>query len=192
MMGIAFIGAVAGRVDRVAKGASEKVLLEKVRKQISKKFGSKGGTVVESNMAVIREGMDAAQRVDYEKPAFAKIDAKPAPIMLRNVSLSASMCQPDGASACGGLFDREYYSDVVATPFREGTIAEAPVLPGTGLFMPAGTAGSKDKGLFRRSVPVFNADLCTGCMECTLVCPDAAIPNSVNSTRLMVSARVSN
>lgn len=39
MMGIAFTGAVAGRVDRVAKGASEKVLLEKVRKQISKKFG---------------------------------------------------------------------------------------------------------------------------------------------------------
>ena len=190
MMGIAFIGAVAGRVDRVAKGASEKVLLEKVRKQISKKFGSKGGTVVESNMAVIREGMDAAQRVDYEKPAFAKIDAKPAPIMLRNVSLSASMCQPDGASACGGLFDREYYSDVVATPFREGTIAEAPVLPGTGLFMPAGTAGSKDKGLFRRSVPVFNADLCTGCMECTLVCPDAAIPNSVHEIHELLLAGI--
>lgn len=180
MMGIAFIGAVAGHVDRVAAGASAKAILEKIRKQISKKFGSKGGAVIEGNMEVIRDGIELTKKVAYDAPAFAKIDARPAPIALRNVSLSASMCQPAGSSGCGGLFDREYYNDMVATPFREGTIAEAPVLPGTGLFMPTGTAGSKDKGLFRRSVPVFNPDLCTGCMECALVCPDAAIPNTVH------------
>lgn len=179
MMGIAFIGAVAGHVKQVSAGASAKAILEKVRKQIAKKFGTKGSAVVEGNMEVIREGIEATVRVDYNKPAFTKIDAKPAPIVLRNVSLSASMCQPEGASACG-LFDREYFNDMIATPFREGTIAEAPVLPGAGLFMPAGTAGSKDKGLFRRNVPLFNPDLCTGCMECTLVCPDAAIPNTVH------------
>ena len=179
MMGIAFIGAVAGHVQQVAAGASPKAILEKVRKQIAKKFGSKGAAVVEGNMDVIQEGIEATVRVDYDQPALRKIDAKPAPIALRNVSLSASMCQPDGASACG-LFDREYFNDMVATPFREGTIAEAPVLPGAGLFMPAGTAGSKDKGLFRRSVPLFDPESCTGCMECTLVCPDAAIPNTVH------------
>ena len=179
MMGIAFIGAVAGHVPQVSAGTSAKAILEKIRKQIAKKFGTKGGAVVEGNMEVIEEGIEATVRVDYNQPAFTKIDAKPAPITLRNVSLSASMCQPEGASGCG-LFDREYFNDMIATPFREGTIGEAPVLPGTGLFMPAGTAGSKDKGLFRRSVPLFNPDLCTGCMECTLVCPDAAIPNSVH------------
>ncbi len=179
MMGIAFIGAVAGHVKQVSAGASAKTILEKIRKQIAKKFGTKGGAVVEGNMEVIEEGIEATVRVDYSKPAFTKIDAKPAPITLRNVSLSASMCQPEGASGCG-LFDREYFNDMIATPFREGTIGEAPVLPGSGLFMPAGTAGSKDKGLFRRSVPLFNPDLCTGCMECALVCPDAAIPNTVH------------
>jgi pyruvate-ferredoxin/flavodoxin oxidoreductase len=69
---------------------------------------------------------------------------------------------------------------MIAAPFREGTIGEAPVLPGTGMFIPAGSAAWKDKGLFRRDVPEFIADLCTGCMECTLVCPDAAIPNTVH------------
>ncbi|MDR2112383.1 MAG: 2-oxoacid:acceptor oxidoreductase family protein, partial [Candidatus Accumulibacter sp.] len=179
MMGIAFIGAVAGHVPQVTAGASAEAILEKVKKQITKKFGTKGAAVVEGNMEVIREGIEATRRVDYDQPALREIDAKPAPIMLRNVSLSASVCQPGGASVCG-LFDREYFDDMIARPFREGSIGEAPVLPGTGLFMPAGSAGSKDKGLFRRSVPLFNPDLCTGCMECTLVCPDAAIPNTVH------------
>ena len=180
MMGIAFIGAVAGHVKEVAGHASPKSMLEKIRKQIAKKFGSKGDAVVEGNMAVIREGIDSTRKVDYESASFAKIDAKPAPIPLHNVSLSASMCQTAESGGCAGMFDREYFDEMIAKPFREGTIAEAPVLPGTGLFMPAGTAASKDKGLFRRAVPLFNPDLCTGCMECTLVCPDAAIPNSVH------------
>lgn len=180
MMGIAFIGAVAGHVKQVSAGATANAILEKIRKQIAKKFGSKGGAVVEGNMAVIREGVEATCKVDYASAAYLKIDARPAPIPLHNVSLSASMCQTAGSSGCGGLFDREYFDDMIAKPFREGTIAEAPVLPGTGMFMPAGTAGSKDKGLFRRAVPNFNPDLCTGCMECALVCPDAAIPNTVH------------
>jgi pyruvate-ferredoxin/flavodoxin oxidoreductase len=189
MMGIAFIGAVAGHVKQVSAGATSKVILEKIRKQIAKKFGGKGGAVVEGNMAVIREGVEATRKVDYAAPAFVKIDSRPAPIALHNVSLSASMCQSSGSSECGGLFDRDYFDDMIARPFREGTIAEAPVLPGTGLFMPAGTAGSKDKGIFRRAVPLFNADLCTGCMECALVCPDAAIPNTVHDLhQLMLTA----
>ncbi len=180
MMGIAFIGAVAGHVHQVSAGAAPDVILDKVRQQISKKFGAKGAAVIDGNMAVIREGIEATRMVDYDLAAFTGIEARPAPIAIRNVSLSASMCQSAGSSACGGMFDREYYDDMVLNPFRDGSIGEAPVLPGTGLFMPAGTAGSKDKGLFRRTVPEFKADLCTGCMECALVCPDAAIPNVVH------------
>ncbi|MFT3847927.1 MAG: 4Fe-4S binding protein [Propionivibrio sp.] len=57
--------------------------------------------------------------------------------------------------------------------------------------MPAGSAGSKDKGLFRRTVPVFDPDLCTGCMECSLVCPDAAIPNSVHDIHELLLTGIS-
>jgi pyruvate-ferredoxin/flavodoxin oxidoreductase len=179
MMGIAFIGAIAGHVDRVSADA----ILEKIRQQILKKFGAKGGAVVDGNMAVIREGIEATHRVDYESAALFDADAdgvKSAPIMLRNAALSASMCNTTGTTSCNGLFDREYYDDMIGVHFRDGSIGEAPVLPGTGLFIPAGTAAAKDKGLFRRSVPEFKADLCTGCIECALVCPDAAIPNTVH------------
>ena len=171
MMGIAFIGAVAGHVPQVAGGASEEAILEKVRQQIAKKFGGKGGAVTDGNMAVIREGIEATQKVDYESKAFVLMDAKPAPIQIYSAALSANQCQSAGPSGCAGMFDAQYYEDMVLKPFRDGSIGEAPVLPGTGLFMPAGSAGAKDKGLFRRTVPEFKADLCTGCMECALVCP---------------------
>jgi pyruvate-ferredoxin/flavodoxin oxidoreductase len=180
MMGIAFIGAVAAHVDRVAAGAPADEILEKVRKQIDKKFGRKGEAVVEGNMAVIREGIEATRTVEYDTPTFLEIDDHPAANPLLTVSLSASMCPSTTASRAAGLFDPDYYEDLAARPFREGTIGEAPVLPGIGLFMPAGTAAAKDKGMFRRTVPQFHADLCTGCMDCSLVCPDAAIPNTVH------------
>ena len=190
MMGIAFIGAVCGHVDRIVADASRDAILTKIRQLLSKKFGSKGAAVVESNMEVIKEGLEATQAIDYMAPKFAAIEAKPAPKTTRTVAISAEMCRLNANSPSSGFFDREYYNEIVTTPFREGTIAEAPVLPGSGLFMPGGTGAWKDKGLFRREVPDFNPDLCTGCMECTLVCPDAAIPNTVLEIHELVLAGI--
>src|SRR5665647_1627545 len=180
MMGIAFIGAVAGHVDRVSSGASAEAIQEKVRAQIVKKFGNKGEAVVEGNMAVIRDGIEATHVVDYDQPAFLAIDAEPNGRVVRTTALSASMCPTAGDERATPLFDPAYYEDLVARPFREGTISEAPVLPGVGLFMPVGTGAAKDKGIFRRTVPSFDPALCTGCLECALVCPDVAIPNTVH------------
>lgn len=182
MMGIAFIGAVCGHVDRVVADASEEAVLAKIRQQITKKFGSKGGTVVESNMEVIREGLEATKKIDYEDPAFLTAEQT---IFLngngaRGVDISAALVKPGGPSGSCGFLDRDYYEEVIAGRFKDGTIAEAPVLPGTGFFMPPGSASLKDKGLFRLNVPEFVANLCTGCMECALVCPDAALPNTVH------------
>ncbi|HVN43406.1 MAG TPA: 2-oxoacid:acceptor oxidoreductase family protein, partial [Steroidobacteraceae bacterium] len=190
MMGIAFIGAVCGHVERITHGASEEALLTKIRQQIAKKFGTKGAAVVEGNLAVMREGLEATRRVDYELPEFAAVDRQPAARPRRSVAISAGMCRIGGAAPDAGFFDREYYDQMVSAPFRDGTVAEAPVLPGTGLFMPAGTGAWKDKGLFRRDVPEFVAELCTGCMECTLVCPDAAIPNTVHDIHDLLSTGI--
>jgi pyruvate-ferredoxin/flavodoxin oxidoreductase len=182
MMGIAFIGAICGHVDRVVADASEEAILAKIRQQITKKFGSKGGTVVESNMAVIREGLEATLKIDYDDPAYVNVEQT---IFLngngaRGADISAALVRPAGPSASCGFLDREYYDELATSRFKDGTIAEAPVLPGTGFFMPPGTAAAKDKGLFRLNVPEFIANLCTGCLECALVCPDAALPSTVH------------
>ncbi len=180
MMGIAFIGAVCGHVDRVKADASQDAILDKIRQQITKKFDAKGGRIVEGNMAVIRDGLEATQKVDYDSAAFAEAEAAPVKTGTRTVALSAQMARAAAVRPARASSIPSYYDDIVASHFRDGTIAEAPVLPGTGLFMPAGSAAWKDKGLFRRNVPDFIADLCTGCLKCALVCPDAAIPNMIH------------
>ncbi|WP_338621120.1 2-oxoacid:acceptor oxidoreductase family protein [Paludibacterium sp. THUN1379] len=180
MMGIAFIGAVAGHVPQVLAGTEREVLLDKIAKQIAKKFGSKGEAIVEGNMNVIRDGIAATLPLDYDSAALRAIDGEPAKVSFAGPELSAAMCRRAGSAATGGLFDKEYFEEMVAKPFRSGTIGEAPVLPGIGMFMPTGTAGAKDKGLFRRTVPDFDPAQCTGCMECTMVCPDAAMPSAVH------------
>src|SRR5208337_4536438 len=96
MMGIAFIGAVCGHVDRITAGASAEAALKKIRQQISKKFGAKGEAVVEGNMAVIKDGLVATQRVDYDDPSFDQTERAAARPSGRTVLISAGMCRVDG------------------------------------------------------------------------------------------------
>lgn len=188
MMGIAFIGAALGGVDRIGQGTSDDELRERVFQQLNKKFGSKGAKIVQSNMAVITDGHAALQPVNYDQDDYLRLDAEVVTPPARGVDLSAGLC----ASSCAAsnLFDTEYYDRIMGTPFKQGTVGRAPVLPGAGLFIPAGTAAGKDKGMFRRSVPLFDAALCTGCLECTLACPDAAIPNAVHEIHTLISTAV--
>jgi pyruvate-ferredoxin/flavodoxin oxidoreductase len=190
MMGIAFIGAMIGHVEAVSRGADSKEVAAKVRQQIEYKFGRKGQAVVDGNMAVINDGMTATTVVDYQAAEFFEVERSPRAVSARTVALSAAMCPAASESRATALFDPEYYEDLVARPFREGTIAEAPVLPGAGLFMPVGSGANKDKGVFRRTVPVFDPAVCTGCLECALACPDSAIPNQLHEIRDLLTAAV--
>ena len=185
MMGIAFIGAICGHVDRISAGKSEEAILEKVEQQVTKKFGAKGSAVVEGNMKVVREGLLATNRIDYNTAEFSEAEklavvVSGPDVNKPGVEVSAAMSRAKGSTVSNGIFDKTYYDDTLADRIRDGSIGEAPVIPGTGLFMPVATAAWKDKGMFRLDVPKYTAHLCTGCMECAMVCPDAAIPNTVH------------
>ncbi len=180
MMGIAFIGAICGHVDRLAAGCAEETILRRVEAQVVKKFGAKGQVVVESNMNVVRDGMKATLKVDYSTAEFEQAEKLVIVRPAHGVAISASMSRAIGSSVTNGLFDPDYYKEIATSRFTDGSIGEAAVMPGSGLFIPMASAAWKDKGLFRREVPEYSAHLCTGCMECAVVCPDAAIPNTVH------------
>jgi pyruvate-ferredoxin/flavodoxin oxidoreductase len=189
MMGIAFIGAVCGHVDRIASGASQEAILDKVRQQVTKKFGAKGKAVVESNMHVVKDGLESTYLVDYDQPEFKEAEQLVQINTGPGVEVSASMVKATRNAISHGLFDQDYFKEVFLNRFSDGTLSEAPVLPGTGMFMPVASAAWRDKGLFRLEVPKYTAHLCTGCMECAVVCPDGAIPNTVHEIHdLLLSA----
>ena len=75
-------------------------MLKKIRQQISKKFGAKGGAVVEGNMAVIREGLEATQQGRLRRAGVRRRSrSQPAPKAERDVAISAAMCRIGGAGA---------------------------------------------------------------------------------------------
>ncbi|MFT6984616.1 MAG: pyruvate-ferredoxin/flavodoxin oxidoreductase [Psychromonas sp.] len=170
MMGIAFIGALCGHAKQVIEDTDAEQMLARIERQINKKFGAKGEKVVAGNMAVIRDGVQATQAVCYAD--FTDIDAIETPeTQIQHNTASNASC---------GLFDQAYFDHIAGNSYADGSISEAPVIPGSGMFLPPASAITKDKGLFRLNVPLFNADKCTGCMECTIACPDGAIPNAVH------------
>jgi pyruvate-ferredoxin/flavodoxin oxidoreductase len=170
MMGIAFIGALCGHAQQVTAGENAEQMLERIERQINKKFAAKGEKVISSNMAVIRDGVLATQAVCYGD--FTDNET---------IEEATTQKQSNKASnASCGLFDQAYFDNIAGKNYADGSISEAPVIPGSGMFLPPASAVTKNKGLFRLNVPLFSPENCTGCMACTLACPDGAIPNAVH------------
>jgi len=191
MMGIAFIGAIIGHVDRITHGADQQQAKDLARHELEKKFGSKGAAVVDGNMAVVVDAIDATQKVDYSLPEFLSAEAT----TVNKLPVLSGRLVPSTGSAPSGLYDPAYFDDMIARPFREGWAGQAPVLPGTGMFIPPATGAAKNKGIFRREAPVVDLEKCTACLECALACPDSAIPNQAHEivdllTRAVRSARL--
>ncbi|MCL1906815.1 MAG: 2-oxoacid:acceptor oxidoreductase family protein [Propionibacteriaceae bacterium] len=176
MMGIAFIGAAFGHVDRISRGAELSQVQTLIRRELEKKFGSKGGAVVEGNMSTIVDAIAATIRVDYGQPEFGEAESE----TIQKVPVLSTRVGPAPGFTPARLYDPEYFEDIMGRPFAEGKPGDGPVLPGTGLFLPSGTAKGKNKGLFRRDVPVVDMEKCTACLECAIACPDSAIPNQAH------------
>ena len=170
MMGIAFIGALCGHAKQVTEDADRAQMITRIEQQINKKFAAKGEKVISSNMAVIKDGVQATQAVCYTN-------------FIDNDSIEITAPEKHNSKANNascGLFDQTYFDNIAGKHYADGSIGEAPVIPGSGMFLPPASAITKNKGLFRLNVPIYNPENCTGCMACTVACPDGAIPNAVH------------
>ncbi len=157
-----------------------------IRKQYEKKFGRFGEAVVASNMTVMQEGFDNVIEVPY-----------------------GDVNAPDTSKFIGGIIHCIAGLHEVAPPtsnkppmFRMSTFDEefragfgynqpASALSSVGL-VAASTGFTSSKYVSRRQIPIWIADNCTQCMECMVVCPDTALPNTAQDIKVMLNTAIRN
>ena len=170
MQGAAFMGAFFHTAPLLEQeGMEESDLFEGLTAQIRSKFGKKGEQVVQDNVRVIRRGFDEC----VEVPVLAEegIDeATEAPA----AHIPSQMDHPaeQGIADPGRFFEQvcsvcAVGQDGLADPFSAISA------------IPAATSAVRDMTDIRFEVPDFVAEKCTGCSQCWVQCPDAAIPGLV-------------
>ncbi|MDA3961817.1 MAG: 2-oxoacid:acceptor oxidoreductase family protein [Planctomycetota bacterium] len=184
MQGNSFLGAFFKVSSFLAEFEIDDALFRStVEAQYRKKFGRFGDAVVESNMAVMTQGLETLQEIPHgavDAEDRANCSAPPLCPSLAGDAKPAEAAPPIYSKSC---YDAE---------FRAGLGYHQPstALSSVGSFAAATGAGSS-KYVARRAVPVWLADNCTQCMECISVCPDTALPNTAQdiSTVLRTSIR---
>jgi pyruvate-ferredoxin/flavodoxin oxidoreductase len=178
MQGAAFMGAFFATSPLLSQESlTEETLFNGIKAQLQKKFGGKGGHIVEDNLRVIRRGFDELHEVEtVELPEVNVPGAVP--------TMPRALDVPNAEPGIGnpGRFWEQVCStcrlgqDVIADPFAAISA------------MPAATSVVRDMSGVRMEVPNFIADKCTGCAQCWTQCPDAAIPGLVSDPEEILAA----
>ena len=180
MQGAAFMGAFFATTPLLAReGSSEKSVFEGIRKQLAKKFGSKGEQVVEDNLRVIRRGFDEVHAVE---PAEGENIDEPGKVPHMPILLDSPNAE-QGPGNPGRFWEQvcslcQMGQDGIADPFAAISM------------VPAATGAVRDMSGVRLEVPDFIAEKCTGCGQCWTQCPDSAIPGLVTSIEDVLSAAI--
>jgi pyruvate-ferredoxin/flavodoxin oxidoreductase len=180
MQGAAFMGAFFATSPLLAQEElSESALFDGIRAQLTKKFGAKGGHVVEDNLRVIRRGFDELREVKPLPESGESGDVAAGPVPVMPATLDVGKAQ-QGIANPGRFWEQvcvtcKLGQDVIADPF---TAISA---------IPAATSAVRDMTGVRMEVPRFLAEKCTGCAQCWTQCPDAAIPGLVSDPEAVLA-----
>ncbi len=182
MQGAAFMGAFF-RAAPLCKqeGLDEQRLFEGIKKQLVKKFGHLGEKVVDDNVRVIRRGYDEVVRLDPAALA-AEHEEVVGAVPQMPALLGGTNVQP-GIGHGGRFWEQvcvlcKMGEDGIADPFAALSA------------IPAASSTIRDMTNVRFEVPEFIPDKCTGCSQCWVQCPDAAIPGVVSDIPEVLEAAV--
>lgn len=138
-----------------------------LKEQIKKTYIHEGGDVVEKNLKAVAMTVDALQAVNYDE--IAEWLTEPETETKHKERFASSQL--------------ETFIKNIHTPCIKGLGNLIPVsaLDPAGI-LPMGTTAYEHRRIATR-VPVWNADKCVECAECSLVCPHAAIRPFILSTQ---------
>jgi pyruvate-ferredoxin/flavodoxin oxidoreductase len=186
MQGAAFMGAFFRTAPlHSANGdgdVNEEQLFEGIRAQMQKKFGKLGERVVEDNIRVIRRGYDELYEVTTDEDVQKEEEG-----VLPTVSRIPALL--DNEAAQPGIGNQGRFWEQVCTLYDMGEDGIADPFAAISA-IPAATSTIRDMTNIRFEVPEFIAEKCTGCAQCWVQCPDAAIPGLVNSVEDILASAV--
>jgi pyruvate-ferredoxin/flavodoxin oxidoreductase len=184
MQGAAFMGAFFAASPLMEReGLDREKLFDGIRKQLTKKFGHLGERVVDDNLRVIRRGFDEIAEIHTapegtsEGGEVGEAVAGEIPTVLDVANAGPGIGNPGRfwEQVCGLC---SVGQDTIADPFAAISA------------IPAGTSTIRDMTDIRFEVPDFIPELCTGCSQCWVQCPDAAIPGVVNSVEQIIDTAI--
>ncbi len=157
-----------------------------IRKQYEKKFGRFGEAVIASNMTVMQAGFDQVMEVPYgdvnapDTSRFTGIHVH----CMGSINDSAAPASCKAPMFRMSTFDNEFRAGL-------GYNQPASALSSVGL-VAASTGATGSKYVSRRQIPVWIAENCTQCMECMVVCPDTALPNTAQDISVVLNTAIRN
>lgn len=164
----------------------EKEYQTTVRRQYEKKFGRFGEAVVESNMRVMQAGYEQVVEIPY-----GDVNAPDTSLFIGGIihCITGFTETTNGKNGKMPMFSREKFD----SEFRAGLGYDQPssVLSSVGV-MPVATGATGSKYVARRHIPVWIQENCTQCMECIVVCPDTALPNTAQEIRTVLNTAIRN
>lgn len=182
MQGNAFLGAFFKVSSFLGHhGINEETFLKVVTRQYEKKFSKMGAPVVLSNLQVMKAGF-----TDVKNVAAGPIDALDESTMRGQVALPCSLIMPSSGQPTQNtpLFVRNKYRQ----EFLEGPRDEQSASPLASVgAIPAATGRDHSKFVSRIRVPVYNPYNCTQCLACLTVCPDTALPNTIQDIETILN-----
>jgi len=183
MQGAAFMGAFFKASPFMQQQSlGEEELFEGILGQLNKKFGKFGQSVVEDNLRVIRRGYQELFEVSVTADVKEAVGAAGGVGAIPNLLHAEN--QDWGIGNQGRFWEQvcafcaSTGQDGIADPF----VAISAI--------PASTSVVRDMTNIRFEVPDFIAEKCTGCSQCWVQCPDAAIPGVVNTVEEVLDAAV--
>jgi pyruvate-ferredoxin/flavodoxin oxidoreductase len=141
----------------------QKDAIAAIKHAVEKTYGKKGQRIVELNFKAIDETLAGLHSV----PLPTKISS------LFDIASRISNAAP--------AFIRRVTGEIIA---GRGDALPVSVMPVDGAF-PTGTAAFEKRNL-ALEIPVWEADLCTQCGKCVMVCPHSVIRSKIFSTDVLV------
>ena len=149
---------------------------------MNKKFGKLGQAVVNDNVRVIRRGYDELFEVPVSADVKEAVGAEGG--VGRIPGLLNAENQEWGIGNQGRFW--EQVCSFCATTGEDGIADPFAAISA----IPASTSVVRDMTNIRFEVPDFIAEKCTGCSQCWIQCPDAAIPGVVNTVEEVLDAAI--